>query len=513
MEVGMNRVSTRALFALALMVAVVAVAGLVATDQPARNQGASQRPSRGAVEPPLWPPDEAYVRAALPPGEEKYAAISGKHIKDMLKEVVNISRQYRDEGHQFWGRITGFKSDQMTKQWLLGHYRRIGLEKVHLQEFNMPPQWTATSFEASITGAGKTVPLTSIYPMFLSSGTPAAGVDLDPVWVGLGTAADFMGRDVKGKVVFIHGLPTPGGRNYSAAWNGAIERAEKGGAAFVVVQMGAAGTNPKSQPGGEGGDGAETPVPRMAIGAQDGTTVREMIEQGVSPKVHLELEVKKVPNLKTASVWGELPGMTDENIVIMSHDDGFFDGALDNASGMAGMLALAEYYAKVPRAERRRTLTFLVTPGHHAGGQGIRWVHENRDTVLAKTALILNCEHFSQTQTYWLGAGLMPSNTISAKRWYVGGSDQLKQIATKTFREFGVALYSRPEVRPGGELSQVYTDAPSVHIIDHIFYHTDMDTPELVPESGLESGVRAYAKIIDEVNKLDIAALRRPSTN
>jgi hypothetical protein len=54
----------------------------------------------------------------------------------------------------------------------------------------------------------------------------------------------------------------------------------------------------------------------------------------------------------------------------------------------------------------------------------------------------------------------------------------------------------------------VFTDAPSVHIIDHAIYHTDLDTPALVPEPGLEAAVRSFAKIIDEVNKLDLGQLK-----
>jgi hypothetical protein len=37
--------------------------------------------------------------------------------------------------------------------------------------------------------------------------------------------------------------------------------------------------------------------------------------------------------------------------------------------------------------------------------------------------------------------------------------------------------------------------------------HTDADIPEYVPAVGLEAVGRAYAKIIDEVNTLDLKAL------
>ncbi len=474
---------------------------------PAQQQEPSQSRRPGA-DPPLWPADEAYIRATLPQGEGKYAWITGPHIKSLLKESTLIPLKYREEGHQYWGQITGLPTDAVMQKWVLDQFRRIGLDKVRIQNLDLSPQWVPQSFEASVKGGGREVQLKSIFPIFGTVGTPSEGSDLEPVWVGLGTAADFMGRQIKGKAVLIYSIPTPGGRNHSAQWNGAIERAERGGAGAVIVVMGIPG-NVMSQPGGEGGPGGTTStILHMTIGSDDGNVVREMIEQGKSPVLHLKLDVKLVPGLKTANVWGELPGMGDENILIMAHDDWFFQGALDNASGMAGLLTLAEYFARVPKEQRPRTLIFLITPGHHAGSPGAKWVHENRATVLTKTALILNCEHFAQTQTYWLGSGLMASNTVGARRWFVGGSASLKQLATKTFQNFGVALYSRPEVRPGGELSQVYMDAPCVHIIDHVYYHTDMDVPELVPEAGLENSVRAYAKIIDEVNQMNIKDLR-----
>ena len=67
-------------------------------------------------------------------------------------------------------------------------------------------------------------------------------------------------------------------------------------------------------------------------------------------------------------------------------------------------------------------------------------------------------------------------------------SDALKKIVATTFKNFGIAIYSRPEARPGGELGNVYMDAPSVHVIDHTIYHTDLDVPLLVPEPSYSSG-------------------------
>ena len=105
--------------------------------------------------------------------------------------------------------------------------------------------------------------------------------------------------------------------------------------------------------------------------------------------------------MKTANVWGMLPGATDENIAVMAHADAFFEGAMDNASGMATMVALAEHYAKMPKAQRRRTMTFFTTAAHHSpSGEnaGIRWVHNNMQQMFSKTALLINASTRRRSQ-------------------------------------------------------------------------------------------------------------------
>src|SRR5207247_9155300 len=98
----------------------------------------------------------------------------------------------------------------------------------------------------------------------------------------------------------------------------------------------------------------------------DGLAARDLIgEAGGTARVKIKLDVQRVPNLKSGTVWGTLPGATDETLVVVAHRDGWFEGANDNAAGIATMLGLAEYFAKVPRAERRRTIVFLGTTGHH----------------------------------------------------------------------------------------------------------------------------------------------------
>ena len=76
---------------------------------------------------------------------------------------------------------------------------------------------------------------------------------------------------------------------------------------------------------------------------------------------------------------------------------------------------------------------------------------------------------------------LVTSNAISARRWYVSGSAALQQLVKRTFQDFNVSVYRIPERNAGGSLGALTPFAPAFHIIDHVIYHTTLDTPELVP--------------------------------
>jgi hypothetical protein len=133
----------------------------------------------------------------------------------------------------------------------------------------------------------------------------------------------------------------------------------------------------------------------------------------------------------------------------MAHTDAFFEGAMDNASGMAMMLEIARHFTEIPQARRPRTFVFLTTADHHHGSSGIRAVRDHYDW--SKVALIVNAEHPSQALLYNLDAGLMTANEVSARRGYVGGSDPQRGLVRRSVREFGDATSTRSEVQPRAE--------------------------------------------------------------
>ena len=68
----------------------------------------------------------------------------------------------------------------------------------------------------------------------------------------------------------------------------------------------------------------------------------------------------------------------------------------------------------------------------------------------------------------------------------------------------GVTVYHEMEDTCCGDSIAIQHDVPNVVIMESpVYYHTDRDTPDVVPNVGLEAAGRAYAKIVDEVNKVE----------
>ncbi len=207
--------------------------------------------------------------------------------------------------------------------------------------------------------------------------------------------------------------------------------------------------------------------------------------------------------LKTASVLGTLPGTTNEDIIVMAHIDAFFEGALDNGSGVAVMMGLLEHFAKLPQSQRRRNIRYKGTAGNH-GGPSAGWLHDEKDTELANTVLMFNLEHVSAVRTKYWGPHLRMTTAVSPMRWWVWGSPGLMNIATQSFSRFNVGITADMDPNASGEMGSVSRDAPSIQVITSPeVKHTEQDTAEWVPAVGMEQIARAYARIIDEVNKLD----------
>ena len=454
-----------------------------------------------------FPSDQSYLRF-LAPGNDAYRTLDGDRMKRLVAEQTAIARRYRDAGHQYWGRIIGTDADHDTASWMAEQLRQAGAD-VRVEHVDLPPQWVPQSWEASVSGPGEVVTLASASPTYASPGTPSDGIDVELIDVGLGMATDFLGRDVRGKAAIIHAIPRPGIISLirSATLRGAIERAGAQGAAAILIVIELPGNIQTVL------YSVNSAVPTLALGSDDGATLQRVLSEAVEsrpPRLRLRFDVQEVEGLTSSVVLGVVPAATEdaEKVVIVAHRDAFFEGASDNAAGVATAVELARYFSRVPRSERRRAVEIIGTPGHHNRARtGQAWLRENRETVLRRAALLLNAEHTAHALVDHWGAALQPTNSLGPFDWSVNGSAELLAIANRSFDEFGIPRWAQMNGL-GGEIAPIEDLVPSVNLMHAgVLLHSNAETTEAIPAAGLAATARAYAKIIDQANLLDLSAL------
>jgi Zn-dependent M28 family amino/carboxypeptidase len=294
--------------------------------------------------------------------------------------------------------------------------------------------------------AGRGAPLSFAYRTDMVAGTyrvqPRVSVaDSDMVFVGYGVNApergwnDYAGLDVRGKTVVIlvndPDWQTPtldgpfGGRamTYYGRWTYKFEEAARQGAAaaFIIhdtepasygwnvvqsswtgpqLQMQSA-DNGASQTAANGWLSQDAARRLMTAAGQDlDALVRAAGQKGFRPvplglKASLTLD-NEISRHASRNVVAVLPGTTrpDEYILYTAHwdhlglcapgePDPICNGAIDNATGTAGLVALAQAHAKAGAAER--SIVFLAVTAEESGLLGSAYYAANPVYPLART--------------------------------------------------------------------------------------------------------------------------------
>jgi Zn-dependent M28 family amino/carboxypeptidase len=130
------------------------------------------------------------------------------------------------------------------------------------------------------------------------------------------------------------------------------------------------------------------------------------VKLNLKASLDLNSEVKRVeaPNV-VAILPGRDPKLKNEYVVYSAHWDHFgigapdktgdtiYNGALDNATGVASVLEIARVMASLSAAERpRRSILFLITTGEEQGLIGSEWYSRHPLVPVGKTAADINLD-------------------------------------------------------------------------------------------------------------------------
>jgi hypothetical protein len=425
-------------------------------------------------------------------------------------------------------RRPGYPADRWAEEWIATRFRELGLDRVRHEPVTLP-LWEPRQWSLDVVARTATEPWRiDCFPLPHAASTARVEAELvawDPAaperirgaialrdvplmrvpheaMAGLATWAHDPAGTFAGAT---HVLPF--GRELMAV----MEPVQAAGAAgFVGILRGYPGDSKDYY---VPYDAVSRPIPGVWVRGSDGARLRRLLAAG---PVRVQLAVDAVRESTTcANVVGELPGADDEVVVIGSHHDGPWSSAVEDASGIALVLAQAAYWSRVPRDARPHRLVFLLNAGHMAGGAGTRAFIDVHRAELARVVLEVHLEHTASEVVERDGA-LVPTGHPEARWWFTTQIPGLEAAVREAIEVEGLArsLVLRPDTfgpHPTTDGGFFHLEGvPLVNFLTAPFYLFDaIDTLDKIHRPSLVPVTRAAARIIDSTAGVSAAAMRQ----
>ena len=158
------------------------------------------------------------------------------------------------------------------------------------------------------------------------------------MYLGKGTAADYEGKDVTGKLVLVD-------INQRDEWwiNYPVYQAHlKGAAALIAVQSGGYGEIDDEALNAQDIAGPED-APAFSISRKDSDPLKELLEHTQEITVTLDADSRVTRDCTTYNIVGTIPGKHPDRMVLLSaHYDSYFSGFQDDNTAIALMFEIAK---------------------------------------------------------------------------------------------------------------------------------------------------------------------------
>jgi Zn-dependent M28 family amino/carboxypeptidase len=401
-------------------------------------------------------PEPAEAPQAEAPAAEAPAVAHGFGPEISAEDfAAHVQRLASDE---FEGRAPGGRGEELTVEYLVGQFERLGLEPGNNGEWLQSVPMVESTADESTTldlvmadGTERKLAFGPEYVIGTRTGQPEVTLDAsEMVFVGYGVVApeanwnDYAGLDVKGKTVVIL-VNDPGfhagdedlfgGRRmtYYGRWTYKYEEAARQGAAAAIIihDDEGAGYGWEVVQNSWSGPQFDLPVsvdpePRLpaqgwinqevatALFASAGLDIKEQYaaanRQGFTA---VPLNATAATTIRTATREGTSPNVLglirgserpDELVVYIAHwdhlgasfsgvGDRIYNGAVDNATGVAGVLEIAEAF--VTGEPPKRSVMFLMVTLEESGLLGSKYYAANPVFPLAETVAAINLDAMS----------------------------------------------------------------------------------------------------------------------
>ncbi|HET9199408.1 MAG TPA: M28 family peptidase, partial [Dehalococcoidia bacterium] len=259
-------------------------------------------------------------------------------------------------------------------------------------------------------------------------------------------------------------------------------------------------------------DAVARPIPGVWISESSGRRLKQLLAAG-HVTAHLIVDAR-TEAATTYNIVGELPGADDEVVIIGTHHDGPWASAVEDASGMALVLAQAAYWSQIPAPERPHVLLFLVNSGHMYGGAGVHAFIEQHKSELGRVVLEVHLEHAAAEFTEKDGI-LAATGEPEPRWWFTSRIPELEQTVREAIEaeDLQRSMILRPDIfapYPTTDGGPFHAEGvPLVNYLTAPFYLFDaMDTMDKIHRASLVPITRAAARIVESTRGTSATQMR-----
>jgi hypothetical protein len=193
---------------------------------------------------------------------------------------------------------------------------------------------------------------------------------------------------------------------------------ERGAVGFIgVLRDQSGGTCEMYAPYGfQEADILDKPLPGLWVSRGDGERLIRLARSG-SGRARMTVTGQREPAI-THNVVGEIPGRSDEVMILSCHHDSPFSSPVEDGTGVSVVLALARHFAESRSLNRR--LIVLFSAGHFYGSIGTRsFIRDHQTDVVSRSAVEISIEHIALEAGEDASGQLVPTGRTEAAGIFV----------------------------------------------------------------------------------------------
>ncbi|MCD8110463.1 MAG: M28 family peptidase [Clostridiales bacterium] len=255
--------------------------------------------------------------------------------------------------------------------------------------------------------------------------------------------------------------------------------------------------------------GDDMAIPGVFVSSSTGDVIKEMMDnsdEGVTAALTMSGSLEEVDS---GAVIGYLPGNSEETIIVQSHYDSITSGAVEDASGTACLLAMADFYSQIPEEDREKTLLFIAMDTHFSDYDTHDAVVEELFGEDCSIVADLCVEHIAKEYTVTSDGELEETGEIDPRIFFVSGSDELIQVVNEEIVRHGL---DRSIVLGATLLGEdVFTDANDFYqqgialvslISAPIYLYDTIDTADKIEKDALVPTVETLSDILWRLSEM-----------